>query len=548
MIKARRLFALLAVVAVGVTTLSASEPIRRRYLVGTEGPAWAFEGSVRSERSFTPFRHVDGFAVELTDEQLIELSKRDDVLYVEPDVERHALETRELRTAPGGPWVRSAARMHPVRRPTPNTQEIAYGVTLTKAPSVWPVTKGAGVKVGVIDTGIDINHPDLVDRYKGGQDFVNADDDPQDDNGHGTHVSGIIGASDNNFGVVGVAPAVDLYGLKVLDANGNGSAFNIIRAVEWAIDNGLDVINLSLGGGSFSTTEDNEFKKAVAAGIVCVAASGNSYPDIPTVDYPASYSSVIAVGAVDSGEVVANFSQRGTTLELMGAGVEVNSTLIVPNAYRIQGDGFPDVFGFPMNYSPLPDSANGNLVASGIGNQGDFPAEVSGNLALIQRGTLTFRDKEENAKMAGATGAIIYNNVPGGFLGTLCSDTTNCSLPNIPVDPIVTVSVSKEDGETYLVPHAGSAVTMSKTNISSYGLLEGTSMASPHVAGVAALLKALAPTATPAEIRSAMDDSAVDLGDPGRDTTYGFGLADAYAAGMSLAPAEFSAATFRPAN
>ena len=137
--------------------------------------------------------------------------------------------------------------------------------------------KGAGVKVAVIDSGIDYTHPDLNANYAGGYDFVNNDNNPMDDNGHGTHVSGTVAAKDNGVGVVGVAPEASLYGLKVLSSSGSGSWSGIIAALQWAVDNGIQVTNNSYGasqnpGGTVQAAFDN----SAAAGVLHVAAAGNS--------------------------------------------------------------------------------------------------------------------------------------------------------------------------------------------------------------------------------------------------------------------------------
>ena len=193
--------------------------------------------------------------------------------------------------------------------------------------------KGARVKIAIIDTGVDYNHEDLNDNFNKnllGYDFVNSDNYPIDDDGHGTHVAGIIAAEDNNKGVVGVAPAAELYALKVLDDTGSGYMSDVVLAIQWATDpdgNGsasdrLDIINMSLGG------QKNIFLEwacnlAYLDGLLLVAAAGNG----GAVIYPAAYSSVIAVSATDSNDELASFSSTGTQVELAAPGVYINSTL-----------------------------------------------------------------------------------------------------------------------------------------------------------------------------------------------------------------------------
>jgi subtilisin family serine protease len=190
---------------------------------------------------------------------------------------------------------------------------------------------GGGVKVAVIDTGIDYRHPDLDANVAGGWDFVNNDADPLDDNGHGTHVAGTIAGEDNGVGVVGVAPHVQLYALKVLDANGSGSFSSVIAAIEWCLENGIQVTNNSYGAGfDPGTIVRDAFDRAAAAGIVMVAAAGNSGTSAgteDTVSYPARFDSVIAVGATTAGDTRPSFSSTGPAVELSAPGYSVYSTV-----------------------------------------------------------------------------------------------------------------------------------------------------------------------------------------------------------------------------
>jgi len=208
------------------------------------------------------------------------------------------------------------------------SQVIPWNILRIKAPQVWKTgNKGQKIKVAVFDTGIDKNHPDL--RVKGGVKprLVNGDPvyfpDWEDYNGHGTEVAGVIAALDNNIGVVGVAPEVELYSVKVLDDNGYGSGGNIIDGLEWAINNKMDVINMSLGWSGYSETAHLVIKWAYQAGIVMVAGSGNE-PN--KIIYPAGYPEVIAVGATDKDNNVAYFSGRGQELDLVAPGLDIYTT------------------------------------------------------------------------------------------------------------------------------------------------------------------------------------------------------------------------------
>jgi minor extracellular protease Epr len=208
-------------------------------------------------------------------------------------------------------------------------QSVPWGVTKISAPTVWAGgDKGAGIKVAVLDTGIDTTHSDL--KVIGGAAFVSGSISGAtsyvDDNGHGTHCAGIIAALDNNIGVVGVAPEASLYAVKVLDRSGSGYISNIVSGIDWCIANGIQVISMSLGSSSDSTTLHAACDRAYNAGIVLVAAAGNSGPGAQTLLYPAKYSSVISVAATDSNDVVASWSSRGTGLSVSAPGVSVYST------------------------------------------------------------------------------------------------------------------------------------------------------------------------------------------------------------------------------
>ncbi|NPU96113.1 MAG: S8 family serine peptidase [Candidatus Omnitrophica bacterium] len=187
--------------------------------------------------------------------------------------------------------------------------------------------KGDEVKVAVIDTGVDYTHPDLNHNYAGGYDFVNDDTDPRDDHGHGTHVAGTIAAEDDTFGVVGVAPKARIYALKVLGASGSGGFDDVIAALQWCIDNGIQVTNNSYGSSvDPGTAVRTAFANAAAAGIIHVAAAGNSGPGTNTVIFPGQYDSTIAVAAVDSANNRASFSSTGPAVEVAAPGVNIYST------------------------------------------------------------------------------------------------------------------------------------------------------------------------------------------------------------------------------
>src|SRR2546421_2620998 len=148
------------------------------------------------------------------------------------------------------------------------------------APAVWPVADGKGVTVAVVDTGVDYTHDDLKGQLLPGHDFVDNDDDAQDANGHGTHVSGLIAALHNNVGTDGVAPGVKILPVRVLDANGNGQDSTVVAGIQWAVSHGAKVINLSLGDATdsvFGPALADAVNNAWKAGAICVIAAGNEF-------------------------------------------------------------------------------------------------------------------------------------------------------------------------------------------------------------------------------------------------------------------------------
>jgi subtilisin family serine protease len=231
------------------------------------------------------------------------------IKYIEPDVEVHALgklvSTEKITS-------------------TSAVQTTPWGIGTIAANSAWDITNGNGVKVAVIDTGIDNTHPDLSANVKGGVTFVRGTRSYLDDNGHGTHVSGTIGAINNGFGVVGVAPGVSLYGVKVLDRTGSGSASNVINGINWAANNGMQVITMSLGTSSDVQSIHDAVNNARNKGIIIVAAAGNDYGG--AIIYPAVYDGVIAVTATDISNNLAGFSNIGPQADFAAPGVNVYST------------------------------------------------------------------------------------------------------------------------------------------------------------------------------------------------------------------------------
>jgi len=211
------------------------------------------------------------------------------------------------------------------RTPKPQPLEVLpWGIDKIDAELVWPSGNTADpVKMAIIDTGIDVKHPDLTANLKGGVSTVGYTTSYNDDNGHGTHVAGIVGAVDNEIGVIGAGPAIDLYAVKVLDRRGSGYLSDVIEGLDWAIAHGMQVVNMSLGTSADVLSFREAVQRVNSAGIVQVAAAGNSGG---SVIYPAAYPEVIAVSATDNTDTIASWSSRGPEVDLAAPGVSIYST------------------------------------------------------------------------------------------------------------------------------------------------------------------------------------------------------------------------------
>lgn len=204
------------------------------------------------------------------------------------------------------------------------SQEIPWGVQKIGAPGVWNETRGRGVRVGIIDSGVDITHPDLKDNIKEvgtvlGSEIVT------DEKGHGTHVAGTIAALDNNIGVVGAAPNVEIYAVKAFNKSGSGNISSVVEAIDWCIERRVHVINMSFGFFNNSKALEKAIQEAYRHKITLVAASGNFMLN-NIVMYPAKYPEVIAVAASNSNDGVAWFSSGGPEVDVMAPGTGILST------------------------------------------------------------------------------------------------------------------------------------------------------------------------------------------------------------------------------
>lgn len=286
------------------------------------------------------FQLVPAFAATVPAAALEAVRNLPEVEAVEPDLEVHALGEIDAT------WGLVRIGCGPVQ-------------SGTYPGAVGPVL-GTGVRVAVVDTGIDYLHPDLSANFAGGYDFVNNDADPMDDHGHGTHVSGTIAAVRNGSGVLGAAPEADLYALKALGSNGSGSWSGILAALDWCAANHVSVANFSLGSSSYpGTTVEAGFDNASKAGVLLVAAAGNSGPGTDTVNYPGKFASVIAVASTDSSDLASYFSSTGPDVELAAPGSLIYSTTL--------GGGYGTLSGTSMA-TPHVSGVAALVISAGLGD------------------------------------------------------------------------------------------------------------------------------------------------------------------------------------
>jgi subtilisin len=206
----------------------------------------------------------------------------------------------------------------------PHSQIIPWGVDQIKAPDAWNRSQGNRVRIGVIDTGIDFNHPDLLHSVARGVNLLNRNFLPFDDNGHGTHIAGTIAAASNQNGIIGVAPRAVVHPVKAFDYNGSAYVSDIIAGIDWCVQNDLDIINMSFGMKTYSKSLEYAVLNAYQSGKIIIASSGNDGRKA-SVDYPARFIKVVSVGATTRNNKIAPFSNRGPSIDIYAPGERIYS-------------------------------------------------------------------------------------------------------------------------------------------------------------------------------------------------------------------------------
>lgn len=430
-----------------------------------------------------------------------------------------------------------------------------WGILAVNAGGAWESSNaGANARVLVLDTGIDAGHPTIQPNFEQGKNFVEGSDgeinaaDYVDVEGHGTHCSGtILGAYNEKTGFTGVAPKAKLLMGRVCGLEGC-SSIAVIEGINWGIEQKVDVISMSLGGPMTSLAQNNAALAAEAAGVVVVAASGNSATE-PTYSYdktksqcesnnpfrpvmcgvgfPAALETVVAVGAIDIKLTKTNFSQWGPELDVTAPGSAVISS--VPRGtgrdshVELTTGGVTKFVksaafsGTELFTTPLK---NAIVLVPGLGKPEEFAqVNVAGKFALVSRGEIYFSEKVKNAVAAKAAGVIIYNNVEGLMSGQVAEG----ELLNLPVVMI------EQTEALALIEQMKSGATASAsigTIATDYTSFDGTSMAAPHVAGVVALIKSANKKLTPAQVREILKATAKPL-IPNDTNQFGAGVVQA---------------------
>lgn len=537
------------------------------------------------KKGYTYDTVLNGFAAEVKADDLEKLLEITDITLVEPDTIMYAAEKDPGNSS-------SELEKDVEFSPMMDTSIDHLGIG-----AIWEEgIKGKGVKVAVLDTGIDPDHPEFQGIYKGGKNFIphssdynreRAEDDARetspaerpdhlpeiDERGytywteHGTHVAGTIAAiGANEYGIQGIAPEIDLYAYRVLGAYGSGYTSHIIAAVEESVNEEMDIINLSLGGGANTENDSLSYalNNAMMADVVAVVSSGNSGPGRATVTPPGTSRLAITVG--------------NTTKPETRYSAVVNVS-VPDNDY-----GFSEEFMFmttTYNQDPAEqlDGEYELVAVPGYGYLEDYEGiDVNGKVALISRGNLPFVDKIAYAKENGAVAAIIHNfeggtNAPGpadiylgesfAFIPTIdmsqtAGDEIRAALEVGPGTVTFSVSSIQTEGDELedsssrgpsnpnfnikpdvLAPGTNIISTIpaykwdfpEATHDEAYDSKTGTSMAAPHIAGVAALIRQANPDWDAFDVKVALSNTATLFDTEKYDVfAQGAGLVNAYQA------------------
>ena len=411
------------------------------------------------------------------------------------------------------------------------TQLIPYAVYQSQANQIT-FNPNTSMKVCIIDSGLDHTNPDFYrdnDNITGSNDIGTGN---WFDHGgpHGTHVAGTIGADDNSFGVIGMAPGVSMHIVKVFNEEGWGYSSDLAHAAQKCSNAGANIISMSLGGGGSNSTEENAFSAFSNAGGLVLAVAGNDGNSARS--YPAGYSSVMMIGANDADNNIASFSQYPSCAITTGRGKKRKTVSDETVCIEVTGGGVNTLSTYPAGMATSTSMTVNNIAyaSSAMENSGSVwgstyymgTAEAIdngaiGKICVIDRGAISFHDKVLNCQNSYGIGAIIINNEPGMLYGTL-------GAPNATTIPAV--GAAFEDRTALLVP--GSATI--DIGVSDYGYMSGTSMATPAVSGIAALVWSNHATCTGEEIRSVLKATAQDSGASGKDAYFGYGIVQAKAA------------------
>jgi serine protease len=401
-----------------------------------------------------------------------------------------------------------------------------WGIKAIGAPGAWLVSRGTGARVLIIDGGIDANHPDLRARLEKGKSFLTGIDYFFDDNGHGTHVAGVVAADGGaeGTGLWGVAPEAHLLIGKACH-RGQCNTISVGEAIDWGIGEKVDVINLSIGGDQYSKVEAEAIARAELAGVTVVASAGNG--GVSHVSFPADIATVLAVGSVDSQNEKASSSQWGPELDVVAPGVDVYSTVpmgtgrratVIVNS-RTESHELPTLW---VGNSVEPQGlVGGELIYVGYGKKEEVrDQDLSGKMILMKRGEMPYNEKVSSVTNQNIKGVVIFNNEPGIFSLKM---THPVGVPVFNIEEargLELVSLLNKKLPVYL--SLGVVPSM-------YEVRRGTSMACPHVTGIAALLKSYKKNLNPAMVRELIKSTSSPLS-PNSHNEFGAGLVNAEAA------------------